>query len=71
MKKSSFFLAPIVFLAMALSLMGCGESMESAGTGAIDSSGSKKIKVGVFDGHGGAQTCVWEAYEALRRDADM
>ena len=42
MKKSSFFLAPIVFLAMALSLMGCGESMESAGTGAIDSSGRKR-----------------------------
>ena len=71
MKKSSFFLVPIVFLAMALSLMGCGESMKSAGTDAIDSSGSKKIKVGVFDGHGGAQTCIWEAYEALRRDADM
>lgn len=71
MKKSSFFLAPIVFLAMALSLMGCGESMKSAGADAIDSSGNKKIKVGIFDGHGGAQTCVWEAYEALRRDADM
>lgn len=25
-------------------------------------------RVGIFDGHGGAQTCIWEAYEAMRLD---
>lgn len=30
-----------------------------------------KVRVGVFDGHGGAQTCIWEAVEAIRLDSDM
>ena len=30
-----------------------------------------KIRVGVFDGHGGAQTCIWETLEALRLDSGM
>lgn len=30
-----------------------------------------KVRVGVFEGHGGAQTCVWEAVEAIRLDPDM
>ena len=30
-----------------------------------------KIQVGVFDGHGGAQTCVWEAVAAIRLDPEM
>ncbi|MDD2564525.1 MAG: BPL-N domain-containing protein [Salinivirgaceae bacterium] len=29
------------------------------------------IKVGVFDGHGGAQTCVWEAVESIKIDKGM
>jgi len=29
------------------------------------------IKVGVFDGHGGAQTCVWETIEAIKIDKEM
>lgn len=29
------------------------------------------IKVGVFDGHGGAQTCVWETVEAIKIDKGM
>ena len=29
------------------------------------------IKVGVFDGYGGAQTCVWEAAEAIKIDKGM
>ena len=29
------------------------------------------IKVGVFDGHGGAQTCVWETEEAIKIDKQM
>lgn len=30
-----------------------------------------RIRVGVFDGHGGAQTCVWEAVAAIRLDPEM
>lgn len=30
-----------------------------------------KVRVGVFDGHGGAQTCIWETVEAIRLDSDM
>ncbi len=29
------------------------------------------ISVGVFDGHGGAQTCVWETVEAIKIDKEM
>lgn len=29
------------------------------------------IRVGVFDGHGGAQTCVWETVEAIKIDKEM
>lgn len=32
---------------------------------------TKKIRVGVFDGHGGAQTCIWETVEAIKLDAGM
>lgn len=33
--------------------------------------GEATIKVGVFDGHGGAQTCVWETVEAVKIDKGM
>lgn len=33
--------------------------------------GETAIKVGVFDGHGGAQTCVWETVEAIKIDPEM
>ena len=29
------------------------------------------INVGVFDGHGGSQTCVWETVEAIKIDKEM
>ena len=31
----------------------------------------KTIRVGVFQGHGGAETCIWEAVQAVRLDGDM
>lgn len=31
----------------------------------------QKIQVGVFEGHGGAQTCIWEAVEAIKIDPEM
>lgn len=30
-----------------------------------------KIQVAVFDGHGGAQTCIWEAVAAIKLDSEM
>ncbi len=33
--------------------------------------GKAKVRVGVFDGHGVAQTCLWEAVSAVRVDPDM
>lgn len=30
-----------------------------------------KVQVAVFDGYGGAQTCIWEAVAAVKLDADM
>ena len=30
-----------------------------------------KVRVGVFNGHGGAQTCIWEAVAAVQLDPDM
>ena len=32
---------------------------------------NSKIKVAVFDGHGGAQTCIWETLVALSLDTEM
>lgn len=32
---------------------------------------TKHINVGVFDGHGGAQTCIWEAEAAITLDPEM
>ena len=30
-----------------------------------------KVQVGVFDGHGGAQSCIWEAVASVKLDPDM
>lgn len=32
---------------------------------------SSRIVVGVFDGHGGAQSCIWETVAALQLDSEM
>lgn len=39
--------------------------------GVLSREKSPRIRVGVFDGHGGAQTCIWETVEALRLDAGI
>lgn len=36
-----------------------------------DPANPDKIRVGVFEGHGGAQTCIWETVEAVRLDPEM
>ena len=30
-----------------------------------------KMRIAVFDGHGGAQTCIWEAVAAIKLDGEM
>lgn len=35
------------------------------------SGGNKKVRVGVFEGNGGAQTCIWEVIAAVQLDPDM
>ena len=37
----------------------------------VPNNSSVKVKVGVFEGHGGSQTCVWEAVEAIKIDKEM
>lgn len=37
----------------------------------VANNSSGKIKVAVFEGHGGSQTCVWEAVEAIKIDKEM
>lgn len=49
-----------------LALLMC---LVAVGAGAAGKGG--KARVGVFDGHGGAATCIWEATEAIRLDPDM
>lgn len=36
-----------------------------------NNSGADRIRVGVFEGHGGAQACVWEAVAAITLDPEM
>lgn len=38
---------------------------------ALATGNGKRVSVGVFEGHGGAQTCIWEAVAAVRLDPDM
>lgn len=40
-------------------------------TAEASSKNETKIKVGVFEGHGGSQTCVWETVEAIKIDKEM
>ncbi len=40
-------------------------------TNKLSDTETEKIRVAVFDGHGGSQTCIWEAVAAVKLDADM
>lgn len=66
MKKNNLFSFAVAAVAMtALLVVSCGQS-EKANEGAMP-----QIRVGVFNGNGGAQTCVWEAFAACSLDGDM
>ena len=61
MKHLSF-----IVLVLAIFSFSCSSNHSQTST-----NGEVKIKVGVFDGHGGAQTCVWETVEAIKIDKEM
>jgi glutamine amidotransferase-like uncharacterized protein len=66
MKRNNRFSSVAVAVAMtALFVVSCNQS-EKADDGAMP-----QIRVGVFYGNGGAQTCVWEAFAACSLDRDM
>lgn len=56
-----------VLFIILLGTIGCSGPAAKPGI----SSASGKLKVGVFNGHGGAQTCIWETVAALRIDPEM
>ena len=60
--SSTTLLLMLVMLAMHSS---CSQKQETEGGQMTE------IRVGVFNGNGGAQTCIWEAYAACTLDRDM
>lgn len=70
----------LVALVLAFAFFGYSCNSNPVETSAIDKLGDKPvdkstikstINVGVFDGHGGSQTCVWETVEAVKIDKEM
>lgn len=55
-----------IVLAFAILALSCDSNQSQ-----ISDTLEATIKVGVFDGHGGAQTCVWETVEAIKIDKGM
>ena len=60
--SSATLLLMLVMFAMHSS---CSQKQETEGEQMTE------IRVGVFNGNGGAQTCIWEAYAACTLDRDM
>lgn len=57
-----------------LSLLGivlCTQCSTATDQVAVQDSSANKIIVGVFDGDGGAQSCIWETVAAVRLDSGM
>ncbi|MGI6717685.1 MAG: BPL-N domain-containing protein [Bacteroidales bacterium] len=63
MKKIILFVLGISFLVFS-----CKNTTENQDNVNLN---EKIYKVGVFDGHGGAETCIWEAYHAISIDPEM
>lgn len=60
MKRIALFLMAFV----VMSLQSCKKDVEQKDLGTT-------IRVAVFQGHGGAETCVWETLEAVKIDPEM
>lgn len=58
--------ATLLFMLFMLAMhSSCSQKQETEGGQMTE------IRVGVFNGNGGAQTCIWEAYAACTLDRDM
>ena len=64
-RNNRFSLVAVAVVMTALFVVSCNQS-EKADDGAMP-----QIRVGVFNGNGGAQTCMWEAFAACSLDGDM
>jgi len=51
----------LIFLALLAALSACNPSTKNV----------SRIRVGVFDGFGGSQTCIWETVSAISLDPEM
>lgn len=51
----------LLFLALLAIMSACSPSVEKV----------SHIRVGVFDGFGGSQTCIWETVSAISLDPEM
>ena len=61
-----------ILIALALAIAPLGWSFGQTGKSVVHRpAGPPVIKVGVFSGHGGAETCKWETLEALKLDPRM
>lgn len=58
------------FISIVFAVVLLGFSCTSNPVDALNNS-EGKITVGIFEGHGGSQTCVWETVEAIKIDEGM
>ena len=65
MRKINSFATLLLMLVMLAMHSSCSQKQETEGGQMTE------IRVGVFNGNGGAQTCIWEAYAACTLDRDM
>lgn len=63
-KTFKFFTA---LLLMVVALTACSNGHQEN----VEPTSTPQIRVGIFNGFGGAQTCIWEAYAACALDRDM
>ncbi|HHW80292.1 MAG TPA: biofilm PGA synthesis protein PgaB [Bacteroidales bacterium] len=58
------------FISIVFAVVFLGFSCTSNPVDALNNS-EGKVTVGIFEGHGGSQTCVWETVEAIKIDEGM
>ncbi|MGP1448001.1 MAG: BPL-N domain-containing protein [Candidatus Limimorpha sp.] len=71
MKTMRPFSIMLTISVLSLGLWSCNEAAKTAPEPIAEQSVEPIIKVGVFSGHGGAETCKWETLEAIKVDHQM
>lgn len=56
---------------MCLALASCSQVQQEKTSEKANQQTEEKIRVGVFEGNGGAQTCIWETMQAVSLDPQM